>query len=245
MKKDILVIGDSCRDVYVYCESNRLAPDVPVPVLNVLYQNENGGMASNVFRNIQPKVPGTKLVTNDNWYSVTKTRYVHKGTNHTFFRVDSSQEIKRIKLKDIDFDYKIVVISDYDKGFLLDEDIEYICSNHPNVFIDSKKILGSWASKSKYIKINNHEYNRSKEFITKDLEDKIICTVGEEGCNFMGKNYPVKKVEVIDVSGAGDSFMAGLVIEYLKSEDIEKSIRFANECSSNVVQHPGVTTINF
>ena len=40
--KDILVIGDSCRDVYVYCETNRLAPDVPVPVLNVLYQNENG-----------------------------------------------------------------------------------------------------------------------------------------------------------------------------------------------------------
>ena len=112
MKKDILVIGDSCRDVYVYCESNRLAPDVPVPVLNVLYQNENGGMASNVFRNIQPKVLGTRLVTNDNWYSVTKTRYVHKGTNHTFFRVDSSQEIKRIKLEDIDFDYKIIVISD-------------------------------------------------------------------------------------------------------------------------------------
>ena len=60
MKKDILVIGDSCRDVYVYCDTNRLAPDVPVPVLNVLYQNENGGMASNVFRNIQPKVSGVK-----------------------------------------------------------------------------------------------------------------------------------------------------------------------------------------
>ena len=245
MTKDILVIGDSCRDVYVYCEANRLAPDVPVPVLNVLYQNENGGMASNVFRNIQPKVPGVKLVTNQNWYSVTKTRYVHKGTNHTFFRVDSSQEIKRTDVKSLDLDYKIIVVSDYDKGFLTEEDIEYICDKNPNVFVDSKKILGSWASKAKYIKINNHEYGRSKNFITKNLEEKIICTVGENGCNFRGKNYPVKKVEVMDVSGAGDSFMAGLVIEYLRSEDVEKSIRFANECSSNVVQHPGVTIIDF
>ena len=245
MKKDILVIGDSCRDVYVYCDTNRLAPDVPVPVLNVLTQNENGGMASNVFRNIQPQVPGTKLLTNDNWYSITKTRYVHKGTNHAFFRVDSNQEIKKINLKSIDFDYKIIVISDYDKGFLTEEDIEYICKNHPNVFIDSKKILGKWALDAKYIKINNYEYRRSRDFISKELEEKIICTAGEEGCNFKGKNYPVKKVEVMDVSGAGDSFMAGLVIEYLKSQDIEKAIRFANECASRVVQHPGVTIIDF
>jgi bifunctional ADP-heptose synthase (sugar kinase/adenylyltransferase) len=243
--KDILVIGDSCRDVYVYCEANRLAPDVPVPILNVLYQNENGGMASNVFRNIQPRVPGSKLVTNENWYSITKTRYVHKETNHTFFRVDSSQDMKRVNVKSLDLSYKIVIVSDYDKGFLTEEDISYICENHPNVFIDTKKILGDWALKAKFIKINNHEYRRSKHNITKELETKIICTAGEDGCNYRGKNYPVEKVEVIDVSGAGDSFMAGLVVEYLKSEDIEKSIQFANRCASNVVQHPGVTIINF
>lgn len=243
--KDILVIGDSCRDVYVYCETNRLAPDVPVPVLNVLYQNENGGMASNVFRNIQPKVQGVRLITNDNWYSVTKTRYIHKGTNHTFFRVDSSQEIKRMDVRSLDLDYKIVIISDYDKGFMTEEDIEYICERNPNVFVDSKKILGQWAIKSRYVKINTPEYKKSKKFISDDLDEKIIRTAGEDGCFFKGKNYPVKKVEVMDVSGAGDSFMAGLVIEYLKSGDIEKSIRFANECSSSVVQHPGVTIIDF
>jgi hypothetical protein len=39
--KKILVIGDGCRDVFVYCETQRLAPDVPVPVLNVVHQVEN------------------------------------------------------------------------------------------------------------------------------------------------------------------------------------------------------------
>ena len=36
MEKKILVIGDSCIDSYAYCRSTRLAPDKPVPVLEVL-----------------------------------------------------------------------------------------------------------------------------------------------------------------------------------------------------------------
>jgi bifunctional ADP-heptose synthase (sugar kinase/adenylyltransferase) len=240
MKKNILVIGDSCRDVFVYCDTDRLCPDVPVPVLNIIDQIENGGMAYNVFRNIKSSIDGCEIITNENWNSVTKTRYVHKKTNHTFFRVDSSQKIQRIDLSLIDFNYEIIVISDYDKGFLLEEDIEYICERHPNVFIDSKKILGGWARNSKYIKINNYEFKRSEKFIDKILSEKIICTKGEYGCVFGDKTYPVKKVSVIDVSGAGDSFLAGLTIEYLKSRDIEKSIRFANSCALKVVQSPGV-----
>ena len=30
--KSILVIGESSRDVFVYCDALRLCPDVPVPV---------------------------------------------------------------------------------------------------------------------------------------------------------------------------------------------------------------------
>ena len=51
-KSKILVIGDSCRDIFVYCDVDRLCPDLPVPILNVVDQTENGGMAKNVQRNI-------------------------------------------------------------------------------------------------------------------------------------------------------------------------------------------------
>jgi sugar/nucleoside kinase (ribokinase family) len=33
-------------------------------------------------------------------------------------------------------------------------------------------------------------------------------------------------------------------VEYIKSNDIEKSIEFANICASEVAQHQGVTTPN-
>ena len=48
---------------------------------------------------------------------------------------------------------------------------------------------------------------------------------------------------VKDVSGAGDTFISGLVYEYVKSGDIEKSIKFAQECTTIVVQKTGVATI--
>ncbi len=49
----ILVIGESSRDVFVYCNAFRLCPDVPVPVLNDKEQSENPGMAKNVHMIIQ------------------------------------------------------------------------------------------------------------------------------------------------------------------------------------------------
>ena len=67
--------------------------------------------------------------------------------------------------------------------------------------------------------------------------------MGGDGCEYKGKRYPVNKVEVKDVSGAGDSFMAGLVVEYCRTQDIIKSIEFANKRASEVVTHRGVTVL--
>ena len=52
-----------------------------------------------------------------------------------------------------------------------------------------------------------------------------------------------KKCQLKDVSGAGDTFMSGLVYEYVKSGEIEKSINFAQECTTIVVQKTGVATV--
>lgn len=242
MAKEILVIGESCRDIFVYCDALRLAPDYPVPVLNVVNQSENGGMAKNVQRNIQTQVK-CEILTNSNWQNITKMRYVHDSTNHLFFRVDSESKIDRINLEEIDYDYKLIVISDYNKGFLSEDDIAYICKKHSNVFLDTKKVLGGWAVDAKFIKINDYEYKKSQKILTSELEQKIIHTVGGNGCEYKGKKYKVQKVDVKDTSGAGDSFMSALAIKYLKTSDIIQSIKYANLKASEVVKHRGVTTI--
>ena len=83
--KKILVIGESCRDIFVYCDAARLCPDIPVPVLNIRDQIENGGMAKNVQRNIQSHIPDCDLVTNSDWHRITKTRlHAHNKQSYVY-----------------------------------------------------------------------------------------------------------------------------------------------------------------
>jgi sugar/nucleoside kinase (ribokinase family) len=48
--------------------------------------------------------------------------------------------------------------------------------------------------------------------------------------------------ETIDVSGAGDTFISAFTINYLKTNNIIESIKFANEMCSLVVSKRGVVT---
>ena len=80
----ITIIGESCLDVFVYCDAIRLAPDLPVPVLQEIHVETNPGMAANVQRNIEARSVSTNLVTNKNWDEIVKTRYIHDGSNHMF-----------------------------------------------------------------------------------------------------------------------------------------------------------------
>lgn len=246
MKSNILVIGDTCKDVYIYGSCDRLCPERPVAILDKEREEENYGMAGNVFNNIKCLGAPVELITNENKDKVTKTRFIEEKTNHLFVRVDSGEKILRIKnLHKIDFSkYSAIVISDYNKGFLKEDDITYISQCNPLTFLDTKKVLGSWAKHIRYIKINRGEYQLSRFEIEKaGLLDKMIITLGEGGCKYKDKIYPVKKVEVRDLSGAGDSFLAALVVEYLKKYDMNASLIAANEAATIVVQKMGVSLI--
>jgi len=248
---NILVIGDNCIDKFVYGTTVRLAPEAPVPVFNPSWEETNDGMAGNVVANLQALGIKTAFVCNNE--DVIKTRYVDDRSGQILLRVDENDKVKRIPklyLEDIKNNsyqgYKIdaIIISDYDKGFLDEEDIKWLCENNNSVFIDTKKILDDWCINASFIKINHVEYERT-EYNLKHLniEDKLVVTLSNKGCQYKGKLFPVKKVKVKDVSGAGDTFLSGLVAEYVLTKDIEKAILFAQQCATVVVQKQGVSTI--
>ena len=248
---NVLVIGDNCIDKFVYGTTVRLAPEAPVPVFNPSWEETNDGMAGNVVANLQALGIKTAFVCNNE--DVIKTRYVDDRSGQILLRVDENGKVKRIPklyLEDIkDNLYQghridAIIISDYDKGFLDEEDIQWLCENNTNVFIDTKKILDKWCVSASFIKINHVEYERTKYTLNHlNIEDKLVVTLSNKGCQYKGKLFPVKKVKVKDVSGAGDTFLSGLVAEYILTKDIEKSILFAQECATVVVQKQGVATI--
>jgi D-beta-D-heptose 7-phosphate kinase/D-beta-D-heptose 1-phosphate adenosyltransferase len=258
---NVLVIGDCCEDVFIYGDIERISPEAPVPVFKPTHEETNGGMAKNVAENVEALDMHIHTVTNKN--SITKKRYVENRSGQMVLRVDEHDYCDRIdknllsglvknkfKRPPFGFDrqqedhYDAIIISDYCKGFLEEEDIQHICENNNNVFVDTKKKLGEWIKDADYIKINELEYKKNYELLSdKGFEEKLIVTLGSKGCRYNGKDFSVKEVPVKDVSGAGDTFIAGLVRGYLDTNSIYKAIKFAQKCTTYVVQKHGVATV--
>ena len=253
----VLVIGDSCQDIFVYGDITRISPEAPIPVFVPSHTEKNDGMARNVSHNVEALEMHISTITNKN--GIVKKRYVDNRSGQMVLRVDEHDYCERIDKKVLEdirnnkckpyfsgsTDVDAIIISDYCKGFLEEDDIQFICENNDNVFVDTKKKLSSWIESADFIKINFIEYTNNKELLhnNKALLDKTIITCGDRGCIFRGDRYSVEKVPIKDLSGAGDTFLAGLVVEYLKSNDIVKAINFAQECTTIVVQKHGVSTI--
>ena len=244
----VLVIGDSCEDVFRYGTCDRLSPEAPVPVFLPTDTSGNGGMVLNVLENLKALGVKCDIITND--IRPVKTRYVDEVSNQMLLRVDESDKVKPINqsvLHEINYGkYDAILISDYDKGFLSTLDIEEICFHHDSVFIDTKKEIDEWILNAEFIKLNEKEYNRNKEFLDGLYEGNLIVTMGRDGAVLNGEgSFPIENEhEVRDLSGAGDTFLAALVASYIKNDDICKAITFANRCAAWVVSQKGVVSID-
>lgn len=85
-----------------------------------------------------------------------------------------------------------------------------------------------------------------KVFLDKGVKF-VIITLGENGAALIGKDFceivPAYKVNAIDTTAAGDSFIGGLSskldVKNLGRETLSKAIRFGNKVSSIAVQRKG------
>jgi D-beta-D-heptose 7-phosphate kinase/D-beta-D-heptose 1-phosphate adenosyltransferase len=240
----ILVIGEKCIDRFMYCDVSRFSPEAPVPVLNPIEIVENDGMAGNVVRNILA-MKSDSLVSH--WYQdeiITKTRFVEKKSNHMFLRLDDGEtNISKVELIEERIgelsNFNIVIVSDYDKGFMTNDDLLTIGKNSKMSILDSKRKLSKEIVNSfTFVKLNEKESLQNSDL----LECKnILVTLGSKGTKFNEEVYPSPNPqETIDVSGAGDTFTSAFILKYLETGDIKTSIIYANEMSSIVVSKRGV-----
>ena len=253
MKKiNILIIGEHCIDKFEYCTSSRLSPEAPVPVLNPYSIRINEGMAGNTKQNVKALVdvkdwdinsifPKDKNTGYD--LEITKTRYIEEKSNHMFFRVDEGEDNIEPFKWGMDTDVligqaDIVIVSDYNKGFLRDMDLIEIADKSTLSILDSKRKLTNVITQHfNFVKLNKSERNNNPNLIT----DNIITTLGPLGAEYQSIIYPSPNPQqTIDVSGAGDTFTAAFIIKYYETKDVGLSIEFANTKSSEVVSKRGV-----
>ena len=227
----VLLIGDSCTDVYVYGDVKRINPEAPVPILEPKREERTEGMAWNVYNNLNALGVYVDMVTQDE--DITKTRYIHETSNQQILRLDEESEVIPLDDEVPDGEYDALVISDYNKGFITQTKLFELCNNFDGpIFIDTKKIA---IPGNAFIKVNEYEFKKITHFIPENM----IITKGGEGTEYQGKLYPAEKVKVFDVVGAGDTFLAALTYGYLKYGSIEEAIPLANRAAAIAVSHTG------
>ena len=64
----------------------------------------------------------------------------------------------------------------------------------------------------------------------------VIIKLGGKGCFFKNREesmlLPAYGIDVVDATGAGDNFMAGLVSELIRGSGIKEALTFASACGA-------------
>ena len=236
-KYKILLIGDKGVDVYTYGHIDRISPEAPIPIFNPIRKIIKPGMADNVRMNLETLGCEVTFLHDD---VSEKERLIDERSKQQIVRIDRDTKSRAVIVDNIRFDYDAIVISDYNKGTVSYELIEDLIKINLPVFIDTKK-QDLARMHGAFVKINEYEYKQRLS-----INDKLIITLGMNGAMFKTgrdpkneKFFPSENVEVVDVTGAGDTFLSALVYMYLSSNDIKEAIRFANRAAAITVQHLG------
>ena len=231
---NILLLGDSCRDIYQFGTVDRMSPEAPVPVFVPSYREERDGMASNVFKNLEALGCDVNYLFGE---TSTKTRLIDSRSRQQIVRIDDDVESEPMTFETaIPPGYDAIVISDYNKGLITYELVEELRQEFSGpIFVDTKK-QDLARFEGCIVKINQVEHKaRSSDC------SNMIVTQGKQGALYNNKMYPAAAIDVIDVCGAGDTFLAALAYEYLQTDgNMEAAVEFAIRASAVTVQHTGV-----
>lgn len=174
------------------------------------------------------------------------------------------------KIDEIISNYNIIIISDYNTGIVNEEIVKYIIqkANKLNIptIIDPKnnylmykncKIIKSNkndAEKFSNIKINNiNDAYKACEYFIKELNiSDCIITLSENGAVYKNINNEElhvkckvnKNCEILDVTGAGDTFISTFAIGLLYNLSISDNLTLCNLFCADVIKRKYVSVVD-
>lgn len=214
------------------------------------------------------------IVESQNLCTIQKLRLLN--VNHQLLRVDfeasnviyskhKSQLLDKLKCQlKVDNDIKYVILSDYNKGVLLDcVDIINLCLEYNHlVIVDPKGDDFRKYRRSFILTPNFKEFcNVVGDCLTeKDIEEKalklinelsieyLLITRSEKGMTLISKNkerfdYEASAKDIFDVTGAGDTVIAVLSYYLNKNLSVQDAVRLSNIAAGIVVSKIGTSYV--
>lgn len=276
----IKLFGDVILDKWIYGENNKISPESASLVLLEKMKKFSLGGAANLalsFKNLNLRFKLFSIIGKDfeskiliNLLKKNKINYFVKKTsncttvktrmignfNQQIMRLDKenfsqnfliNKMIKKIRSNDI------VVISDYNKGFINNDSIKKILKKTKLVFVDPKQKFEIY--KGAYlVKPNMKEYENwngqftvisALKFLKKNNWKWLLVTDGANGMhilNYKGEYRHFKNEirEVADTTGAGDAVLAALIYGFVNKFNMFDSVNLSCKVASQNVQKQGV-----
>lgn len=226
----------------------------------------NDIMGKNIINLLEDKKILNKIFIDDNRKTSQKNRFINNNNIVFRFDIEDTHDINN-ELQNEIYNYIItkkdinaIVISDYDKGLitysLSQNIINYSNKNNIYTFIDPKiknylKYYNCFFFKPNFneasIIANNNDIDYIFDFIKSNINcNNLLITDGANGMFINKKHINHKnKINVIDVTGAGDIVLCVIVYIYLLTKDIIKSVHIANIIGGKSVQQIGNYNINY
>lgn len=239
----VAVIGDIIIDRYIYGSSTRLSPEAPVPVVKQERIVETAGGARLVYENLKNLGVDVDLYQHNQPSSI-KTRIICDSHYVTRFDDDHNANGEEVLDKIISDDfsqYDYVILSDYNKGVLNEsrQIIKHLNSFDCKVIVDPKDHAihydGAWLVKPNYKEFSDFGFiNWRGNIITTNAGENVVALIDNKVYDI-----PIDTVEVADVTGAGDCFLAAFVYGLTRDYDYKHCLELAVKGSRSSVKKLG------
>jgi len=244
--------------------NNLRALGAKVFLVGVLGQDQAGKRLIKQLKEKNIKFLG---IQNKNYMTTQKIRVISRGQQ--VVRIDrekvqsldnESQRKLLSQIKKHINSWDALIISDYLKGVLTcgfaKKIIKLAREAGVYLLLDSKNsnihhfmgvdlFVPNESEALKVASINN--VKKAGKAIQQKIDCNVVVTQGEKGMTLFSKNkvksFPVKKVEVYDVSGAGDTVAATLATAISVGASLEEAIRIANLAGAISVSKTGTAVV--
>jgi len=248
----VLIIGDAFIDVWRYYRKVKENPEQPGTfVYKFIDERECVGGVSNTahaFRYIEPEIE-IQLEHNE-----MRPRKVRFETDDGMLRIDDEENLRlpQIYFKD---SYDAIIISDYNKGCVTEKLMKKLKNKFSGVpiFVDTKPENYGWYKDVFCVTPNYKELEqlypketdivKSAKRLSKEINSNVIVTLGENGCLLVNDSkdmtipYEGIFANKVNVSGAGDVFLASLCINFLKTKNLKTATDQANKNAALSVEN--------
>jgi len=259
----VAVLGDLIVDHTVYVEPSKIAQEAPIVAYRVLdgeeFTHGGAGAVSDMLQalGVKAELPLVKIASN---IPITrKMRYVCRGSRNPAIVARFDVDVEFQWTEDIyaglmrrleEYAPDVIIVSDYGKGFVTQRLMTELYRLCITATVIADPYTSDWSKYERTADIMVPSRAAAANFLaTNDYRgmSAVITKLDRDGCRLYGTGpmheFASAATEIVDVTGAGDQFIATLAANLSPGKPLRDAVWLANIAAGMQCQRMGVKPV--